>query len=157
MQDTIIAYGIKKGVHMIEKNIHFLIQKVNFLKGLTVDCGAIFKIIQATDVTTLIDKYLSFIDLIEKKGFGKVVAVMSVDNYAMLGDEQAIFKDEFRKGDKLWIETEICGVKTFILKKGNIFEVNPFPKDKVLLLSYNEKTKSVEITDNKFAVVNITI
>lgn len=157
MQDTIIAYGIKKGVHMIEKNIHFLMQKTNFLKGLVVDCGAIFKIIQATDATTLIDKYLSFVNLIEQKGFGKVVAIMSVENYAMLGDEQIIFKEKFRKISESWIETEICGVKTFILKKGNIFETNPFPRNKVLLLSYNEKTKSVEISDNKFAVVNITI
>ncbi len=142
---------------MIKKSVEFLGFKKDFLTALTRDSGAIFKCIYPSNVTEFSDKYSSFIEYLKQSGFENVLAVISIENCTLLQEEQALYKEKLKSTTDPNLLENIHNIPTIILRKNSLLNLaNDFPRDKILLLSCDEKCMQVEITENKFAVVNIS-
>ncbi len=141
---------------MINKSVDFLKFRKGFLATLTKDSGGIFKYIQTNNITEFSDKYNNFISYLKSTGFGNVIAITSIENYILLQEEHSIYKERLKSTTDQNILEDVYNVPTIIFKKSNLFDLsNDFPKDKILLLSCDEKYQRVEITENKFAVVTV--
>lgn len=141
---------------MIERSVESLKSKKDFCTTLAKDSGAIFKYIYANNITEFSDKYANFIEYLKESGFKNIIAIMSIENCILLQEEQSLYKKKLKSTTCLSLLENVYNIPTIIFKKSNLLSLtSDFPKDKILLLSCDKECLQVEITENKFAVVNI--
>ena len=139
-------------------DINVLLRKPNLIQDLSGDWSGIIKSIPVHNKSVFLNEYAQFIDGVKSKLKSDLVAFVSINNYMLADDYKNEHKNELsalKQSRIIDVEDDMYGIKTYIMQGGTILNNEKyFPCNRVLLLPWNVKNNTVEITKNKFFIID---